>query len=54
MLVMLEVDQLGVHICNEEGDNIAWEDNLNRCQGMILNVASLEFGMYFESSEELF
>ena len=51
--VMLEVVRLGVHVGNEEGDNVTQEDNLSRYQGMIFYAAGHEFGMYSKSSEEV-
>ena len=33
--------------------NVIWEDNLSRYQEMIFDVASHEFRMYFELSEEI-
>ena len=43
----------GVHVGNEEGGNVTWEDNLSRYQRMIFDVASQDFGMYFEPSKEV-
>ena len=42
----------GVHVGNEEGGNVTWEDNLSRYQGMIFDVVGYEFGMYSESSKK--
>ena len=43
---------IGVHVSNEEGGNVTWEDNLSYYQRMIFDVVGHEFGMYSEPSEE--
>ena len=43
----------GLHVGNEKGNNINWEDNLNYYLGIIFDVAGQEFEMYSESSEKL-
>ena len=43
----------GIHIGNEEGRTVTWEDNLSRYQEMIFDTTGHEFGMYSEPSEEV-
>ena len=42
-----------VHISNEEGGNVTWENNLSRYQKMIFDTAGYKFGMYSEPLEEV-
>ena len=44
---------MGFHVGNEEGDNVTWEYNPSRYQGMIFDAASHEFRMYSKPSEEV-
>ena len=41
------------HVGNEEGDNVTWEDNRSRYQGMIFDAAVHDFGIYLEPFEEV-
>ena len=43
----------GVHVGNEEGGNVTWENNLCHYQEMIFDTVDHEFGMYSEVSEEV-
>ena len=44
---------IGVHVSNEEGGNVTWEDNLSYYQRMIFYVVGHEIGIYSEPSEEV-
>ena len=43
----------GVHVGNEKGGNVSWEDNLSHYQEMIFDAAGHEFRKYFEPSEKV-